>query len=61
MPRLLFLWPFIAFFGALARRRESRHYETVNAGNLAIVKSLNSVKMLLGRTIIVTARRPGPR
>lgn len=55
VPRLVLLWPFIAFFGALARRRETHHYETVNAGNLAIVKSLNSWKMLLGRTIIVVA------
>ncbi len=56
--RLLCLWPFIVFFGALARRRETHHYKTVNIGNLALVKSLNSPKMLLGRTIIVVARRP---
>ncbi len=58
VPRLVFLWPLIAFFGALARRRETNHYETINAGNRAIVKSLNSWKMLLGRTIIVVARKP---
>ena len=58
VPRLVFLWPFIAFFGALARRREAGHYKTINGGNQAIVKSLNSVKMLLGRTIIVVARKP---
>ena len=59
VPRLIFLWPFIAFFGALALRRETTHYETVNAGNRAIVRSLNSLKILLGRTVIVVAHKPG--
>ncbi len=58
VPRLIFLWPLIAFFGALAMRRETDHYETVDDSNRAIVKSLNSLKMLLGRTIIVVARKP---
>ena len=58
IPRLVFLWPLIAGFGALALRREVNHYETVDPSNRAIVKSLNSLKMLLGRTIIVVARKP---
>ena len=62
VPRLLFLWPFIAFFGALAHRRETHHRRTVNVGNRALVKSLNSAKMLLGRTIILVAcKRSSPK
>ncbi|NJN39867.1 MAG: class I SAM-dependent methyltransferase [Gammaproteobacteria bacterium] len=59
MPKLLVLWPFIALFGFLAKHREIRRYKTVDESNLKIVESLNSVKVLLGRTIVVVARRPG--
>jgi len=58
MPKLLVLWPFIALFGFLAKQREIRRYKTVDKSNSEIVETLNSVKMLLGRTIIVVARRP---
>jgi len=58
MPKLLLLWPFIALFGFLAKQREIRRYKTVDKSNSKIVETLNSVKMLLGRTIIVVARRP---
>lgn len=58
LPKLVFLWPFIALFGALARRREARKYKTVDQSNEAIVIAMNSLDMLLGRTIVVSARRP---
>jgi ubiquinone/menaquinone biosynthesis C-methylase UbiE len=58
VPNLLFLWPLIALFGYLARKREIRKYNTIDLGNLDIVKAMNSLRMLLGRTIIVVARRP---
>ncbi|MBI3917239.1 MAG: class I SAM-dependent methyltransferase [Betaproteobacteria bacterium] len=58
MLKLLVLWPFIASFGFLAKQREIRRYKTVDKSNSKIVETLNSVKMLLGRTIIVVARRP---
>jgi SAM-dependent methyltransferase len=55
--KLWLYWPFIAFFGVLARRREALKYKTVDATNVAIVRSLNSLSMLLGRTIVVVAVR----
>jgi hypothetical protein len=58
MPKLLVLWPFIALFGFLAKQREIRKYKTIDDSNTSIVEAMNSVKMLLGRTIIVVARRP---
>lgn len=58
MPKLLICWPFIALFGFLSMRREIRKYKTVDQSNKTIVETMNSVKMLLGRTIIVVAHRP---
>lgn len=55
--KLWLFWPFIAFFGFLARRREVRRYRTVDQTNIDIVHSINSLPMLLGRTIIVLAIR----
>ena len=55
---LLVLWPLIAPLGAMARRRESRRHHRIDDSNRAIVESMNRVKMLLGRTIIVLARKP---
>lgn len=55
--KLLLLWPFIALFGYLAKRREIRKYGTVDDSNIGIVEEINSLKMLLGRTIIVVASR----
>ena len=60
MLKLAFLWPLIAVFGALAERREKKKYNTIDRTNSAFVKSINSVKMLVGRTIVVSAVKPGP-
>ncbi|HTN66479.1 MAG TPA: hypothetical protein VL051_09890 [Burkholderiaceae bacterium] len=57
IPKLFLWWPCIAFFGFFARRREIRKYRTVDHGNLGIVSRMNSMKMLLGRTIVVIARK----
>ena len=54
---LLFALP-IAVFSSLAKKREISRYGTINSSNAAIVDRLNSRKMLLGRTIIVVARKP---
>ncbi|GIX27869.1 MAG: hypothetical protein KatS3mg123_1750 [Burkholderiales bacterium] len=61
IPKFLFLWPFIAVFGYLAKRREIRKYRTIDSSNLKIVEAMNSIKMLLGRTLIVVACRPSKR
>ena len=58
MPKMLVLWPFIALMGFIAKQREIRKYKTVDNSNKGIVESINSVKILLGRTIIVVAQKP---
>jgi SAM-dependent methyltransferase len=58
IPKLLVLWPFILLFGFLAKQREVRRYRTIDDSNRLIVEAMNSVKMLLGRTIVVVARKP---
>jgi len=58
LPKLLIFWPFIALFGALAKRREVSKYKTVDGSNEAMVDAINSLPMLLGRTIVVSARKP---
>lgn len=58
MPKLLVVWPFIALMGFLAKQREIHKYKTIDSSNKGIVDSINSVKILLGRTIIVVALRP---
>lgn len=50
-------WPFIAIMGALSWRQE-RRAGTIDANNEAFVRQINSLDMLLGRTIIVGCRKP---
>lgn len=58
MLKLAFSWPFIALFGWLAARREARKWKTIDDSNARFVRAINSLDLLLGRTIIVTARKP---
>ena len=46
-----------ALFGWLAYLREARKYRTVDEENAAIVKAMNSVPVLVGRTVIVAATK----
>lgn len=59
IPKLVLLWPFIRTFGALAYRREAEKYRTVDANNAPLVRAMNASAMLLGRTIVVAAVKPG--
>jgi SAM-dependent methyltransferase len=59
IPKLLLLWPLIAVFGLWFRFREVRRYRTVDATNRHIVNKTNSIKMLLGRTLVVSTRKSG--
>jgi ubiquinone/menaquinone biosynthesis C-methylase UbiE len=52
----LFYLP-IKLLGELAFRKEISKYHAINENNSGLVKSMNSLGMLLGRTIIVTARK----
>jgi ubiquinone/menaquinone biosynthesis C-methylase UbiE len=59
MPKLALLYPFIRLFGALAYRREVTRYHTVDNQNAPFVRAMNHPDMLLGRTIVVSAVKPG--
>lgn len=57
-----FVWMLLLFIplkvmSAFIYRKEIRKYATINSTNAELVKSLNSVPMLLGRTIVVTAEK----
>ena len=54
---ILLLLP-IRLAAARAYRRESEKYRTIDAQNDWLVRSMNSRDILLGRTLIVTARKP---
>lgn len=57
MAKLIFLFLPVRALGRWAYRKEISKYKGIDEKNSALVKSLNSTGMLLGRTIIVTARR----
>jgi len=58
IPNLVLLWPIIAFFGYFAKRKEIRKFKTIDHSNQAIIEKINNIKVLLGRTIIVAAKKP---
>jgi ubiquinone/menaquinone biosynthesis C-methylase UbiE len=58
LPKLVFAWPFIKFFAALTWRKETHRFKTIKEDNAPLVREINSLPMLLGRTIIVAARKP---
>lgn len=58
MPKLALLWPLIALRGYLIKRKEISKYKTIDETNKDITDKINSMKILLGRTIVVSARKP---
>lgn len=54
----LVLYPFILFSAWLQTRKEQNKYRTIDSSNIEFVQKINSVDLLLGRTIIVTAEKP---
>lgn len=56
IPWLILLAPFITAFGLITNQREKKK-SNVNSGNEALIKPINSISMLLGRTIIIKARK----
>ena len=57
IPKLLFFWLPIQLLGALAYRKETSRFHTIDPSNAPLVKEMNSLPMLLGRTIIVAATK----
>ena len=58
LPKLVFWYAPIRFFGAWAWRKEVRRFKTIDEANAPLVKATNSIPMLLGRTIVVAAAKP---
>jgi ubiquinone/menaquinone biosynthesis C-methylase UbiE len=59
--KLPLLYPVIALFGSMEWRREVRKYRTIDTSNRRYVAVQNHLRVLLGRTIIVSARKPDDR
>jgi len=57
IPALLLLWLPITLLGRRALNREAGKYGTVDAHNRDIVLAMNRPAILLGRTIVVVARK----
>jgi len=58
LAKLVLLWPLIKIFGAWAWRKETRRFRTIDPDNAPYVHAINSLPLLLGRTIVVAARKP---
>ena len=58
IPKLILLYPWIKLMGILALRRERVRYKTIDDCNLPLVRNMNDVKILLGRTIITKSTKP---
>jgi ubiquinone/menaquinone biosynthesis C-methylase UbiE len=57
---LVALWLPIRLSAGLAYRREVQKFHTIDAANAPIVRAMNSLDLLLGRTLIVAAAKPRP-
>jgi SAM-dependent methyltransferase len=55
--KLILLYPFIKLFSLLIWRKEVKRYRTINSDNAPLVREMNTIPMLLGRTVVVSARR----
>ncbi len=56
--KLILWWLPIRLFGALAWRKETNRFHTIDRENAPLVRAMNSTDLLLGRTIIVSAIKP---
>jgi ubiquinone/menaquinone biosynthesis C-methylase UbiE len=57
MPKLLLFYLPIKAFGLMAFKKEASKYHGIDERNFGLVKSMNSIGMLLARTIIVGAKK----
>lgn len=57
-PKLVLIWPALKLFAAWAWRKETKRFKTIDKDNAPLVRQMNSLPLLLGRTIIVAARKP---
>lgn len=52
IPKLILLYPLIKLMGAWATYKERTRFKTLDEANEPLVQAMNSIDMLLGRTII---------
>ncbi len=52
---LIMLLPLIKLLGAWAMRQERCRYRTLDESNEPLVRAMNTIDMLLGRTLIAKA------
>lgn len=57
---LMLLYAPIVLISKIIHAKEASKYQTVDAANAEWVRKMNSTDILLGRTLIVGARKPGP-
>ncbi|MCR2745786.1 class I SAM-dependent methyltransferase [Limnobacter parvus] len=57
IPKLIVFWPLIALATYFASGKERKKYKTIDSSNEEFVEKVNSLKMLLGRTIVVRAEK----
>ena len=55
--KLILLWLPIKFMATLIWRKEVKRFKTINDDNAPLVREMNTVPVLLGRTVIVSARK----
>ncbi|MGB0579782.1 MAG: class I SAM-dependent methyltransferase [Limisphaerales bacterium] len=58
IPKLILLWPLIKLFSLRIWSREVKRFKTIDEDNAPLVRVMNTVPLLLGRTVIVSARKP---
>lgn len=57
IPGAALAWPFIRLYGVLARRKERRRFRTLDAVNTPHVERMNDWDVLVGRTVVMGARK----
>ncbi len=58
MAKLIVFWLPIRLLGKWSYRVENTKYRTIHPSNEGLVRAMNSLPMLLGRTLIVSATKP---
>ncbi|MBS0658349.1 MAG: methyltransferase domain-containing protein [Verrucomicrobia bacterium] len=58
IPGAALAWPFIQLYRLLARRKEARRFKTLDPVNTPHVERMNDWDVLVGRTIVMGARKP---
>ncbi|HYF37371.1 MAG TPA: class I SAM-dependent methyltransferase [Prosthecobacter sp.] len=58
LPKLVLLYPWIWLASRLAMAKERRRFKTLDEANEPLVRGMNTVEMLLGRTVLAKAIKP---